>query len=167
MTERIGNSFEDKHAAPYEKMILDAFHKTTKIYLEEHNIKLNNYFFPNFDIARYYKGGSMNYHTDYPQEKYFIPEHKFFTTVIMYLNDNYDGGVLSFIEVDENKEILWRKDYKPKAGDVVIFPSKSPIYHCSTEVTEGEKYMIRTYWSTYQEPDDEWNAGVMQYGEEK
>jgi hypothetical protein len=97
----------------------------------------------------------MNYHTDYRQERFLIPEIKFHTTAVFYLNDNYIGGEISFIELDDEQNILWSYDYKPKAGDVVVFSSNEPIYHGVNTIESGEKYMIRTYLRFNQPPTPE------------
>jgi heme-degrading monooxygenase HmoA len=62
---------------------------------------------------------------------------------------------------------LWVYDYKPKAGDVVVFPSTPPFYHSSLKTENGTKYIVRTYWRTNQEPTEEWEEGIKKYGEEE
>jgi hypothetical protein len=74
-------------------------------------------------------------------------------TVIVYLNDDFEGGDTHFLKVpeegfvkflegskDENYEIL--ETYKPKKGSCLIFPN----YHChsGSTLTNGTKYILRT-----------------------
>lgn len=54
-------------------------------------------------------------------------------SIVVYLNDDYEGGELSFPE----QGVL----IKPEAGSMVIFPSYSPYYHDPLPVTKGHKYM--------------------------
>lgn len=148
------------------KKITDAVHQASEIFFKENYPDIEDLYFLTFDIAKYYPGGDMTYHTDYIQEKHFLPGLKFHTTVLFYPNDNYEGGEISFLEVDNKKNILWYKDYKPKAGDVVVFSSRPPIYHGVLENKNAEKYIVRTYWRTNEEPTEEWKKGIEEYGEE-
>lgn len=59
-------------------------------------------------------------------------------SVVLYLNDNYEGGELFFKE--QNIKI------KPEAGSIVIFPSVEPYYHESLPVKSGTKYMAPGFW---------------------
>lgn len=54
-------------------------------------------------------------------------------SIVIYINDNYEGGELSFPE--QNITI------KPEAASMVIFPSYPPYYHDPKPVTSGDKYM--------------------------
>jgi hypothetical protein len=87
----------------------------------------------------------MNFHTDYKQEDFHQPGPNKHTTAIFYLNDDYIGGEICFIELDQNQQIVWHDEYKPKAGDIVVFSSKAPIYHGVKTVESGNKYILRTY----------------------
>lgn len=166
--EKIFNpSIYTEKEAKIVKRILEAFYKTTKTFLEENNKVIEKPSFSSFDIGKYFPGGRMTYHTDHEQHKYFLPGPKFHTTAVFYPNDNYTGGEISFLEVDDNQEILWVYDYKPKAGDVVVFSSMHPIYHAVKELQTGTKYIIRTYWRSNQTPTEEWNKGILEHGEEK
>jgi hypothetical protein len=48
----------------------------------------------------------MNFHTDYKQERYKIPGDNMYVTAVFYLNDNYKGGEISFVELDNNQEVI-------------------------------------------------------------
>jgi predicted 2-oxoglutarate/Fe(II)-dependent dioxygenase YbiX len=128
------------------KTITDSIYKASRLFFEANypDIK-EELFFLSFDIAKYFPGGEMTYHTDYDQEQFYKPGLVFHTTVLLYPNDNYDGGEISFIEMDSEENVLWRHDYKPKAGDIVIFNSRPPIYHGVSPNLNAEKYIIRAY----------------------
>lgn len=108
---------------------------------------------PNYRLA-------MSYHTDQHQ---FEPEapmmHQLFTLTI-YLNDDYEDGELSFID-EENFAI---KYYKPKQGDVTVFPSFYPYFHGVDPITSGEKYFARTFVSYKYEGSERWNYFYNQLG---
>ena len=152
----------------YVEDVLDLFYDGTKMYFAENSIVLPNYEFLSFSLAKYKTGSNMLYHTDYQQERAHILESKFHTTCLFYLNDNYEGGEISFAVMDDVTDtILDVIDYKPKEGDMVIFPSNLPIYHGVKPITSGEKYIIRTYWKTMPMPTEDWSKGVEEFGLEE
>lgn len=105
---------------------------------------------------------ALPFHTDFDQnsrdEKGLKPK----ITVTMYLNDNYEGGDIEYRVFDktyskmsingdtmidlETGKIVEGFNYKPQAGDVIIFPSDIPYYHGVKRVTKGQKIFIRTFW---------------------
>jgi predicted 2-oxoglutarate/Fe(II)-dependent dioxygenase YbiX len=54
----------------------------------------------------------------------------------MYLNDDYEGGELWFPKLEIT--------YKPRRGDIVMFPSTFIYAHSARAVTEGVKYSAVT-----------------------
>ena len=60
-------------------------------------------------------------------------------SVVFYLNDEYEGGEIHF----ENQGVT----IKPKAGDIVVFPSKLPYLHESKPILSGVKYMSPGFWN--------------------
>lgn len=56
---------------------------------------------------------------------------------IIYLNDNYDGGEIEFVNFGIK--------IKPKAGSLYIFPATFPYTHIAHPVTKGTKYAIVTW----------------------
>lgn len=101
----------------------------------------------------------MNYHTDYEIQKASEPGDKHVITTTMYLNDNYEGGELLFKEGNE------KFSYKPKEGDLIVFPSghpsvlmegEEPIMHGVSPVPPGDKdrYIVRMFHQIYSDGDD-------------
>lgn len=96
---------------------------------------------------------AMVYHTDYVYQDRFEDSWKFILTCTMYLNDDYEGGDLKFRINDENFE------YKPKAGDVVVFPSGHPellsdkgiFFHAVGAIRNNPKYFIRCFYQKWTE----------------
>jgi len=56
---------------------------------------------------------------------------------ILYLNDDYEGGELEFVNFGIK--------IKPKAGSLYIFPATFPYAHIAHPVTKGTKYAIVTW----------------------
>lgn len=158
----------DKEESLILKEITDKFYNATYVFIKENNIELENPSFFPFSIAKYIASPSarMNFHTDYQQEKYKIPGDRMYITAVFYLNDNYEGGEISFLELDENQKILWNETYKPKSGDILVFSSKHPIYHGVKTVETNNKYILRTYWYIKEAPTKDWIEGISEYGEE-
>jgi predicted 2-oxoglutarate/Fe(II)-dependent dioxygenase YbiX len=84
-------------------------------------------------ISKYSTGKSMGPHVD----DYGNGEDPNIS-VVLYLNDDYEGGEIYFKE--QGVKI------KPKAGSIVIFPSVEPYYHESLPVISGIKYMCPGFW---------------------
>lgn len=100
---------------------------------------------------------AMNYHTDFEIKKMCEESDNFALTCNIYWNDNYDGGEVVFFDSDQ---LL---PYKPKQGEVLIFPSGSPFfpadgqafYHCANSVFNGKKYFSRNYLQYKHVPTEE------------
>lgn len=84
-------------------------------------------------ISKYSTGKSMGPHVD-DYNNGDDPN----ISVVLYLNDNYEGGEINF----PNQDIT----IKPEAGSIVIFPSVEPYYHQSLPVISGVKYMSPGFW---------------------
>ena len=110
---------------------------------------------------------AMHYHTDYQVEFKDSRGYNFAVTVTTYLNDDYDGGEIDFLV---NGKLI---SYKPKAGDVLVFPAGDPnfltegqeLYHHGVKkVHNGSKYFIRANWQRYYNGSVEWNENADKYG---
>jgi hypothetical protein len=94
-------------------------------------------------------GLAMQFHTDYEIGKWFLESRQFLLTANLYINDDYEGGEIIFYHDDS---II---PYKPVKGDLIVFPSGSPLYpefpnrnpyfHAVGLVSGGEKYFTRSY----------------------
>ena len=87
---------------------------------------------------RYSQGGQFNVHAD--AEVYDQNEKKFFrssdrdVSLLIYLNDDYEGGELAFT--------LLNYTYKPRQGDLLMFPPTHLYTHRSNELRSGVKYTV-------------------------
>jgi hypothetical protein len=109
---------------------------------------------------------TMHYHTDYVLKDRESPGQKFAVTAVFYPNDDYVDGEISFRLIGE-EGVLKQIDYKPKAGDLVIFPSGHPYYHGVKRVYGAPKYIARMYWQYDYKGSDDWHELNAKYGPEK
>lgn len=163
-----------KRQSEFLETLDKVFNSVTKDYIDEYKITLPNWHPSGFSICKYKETSqenhlAMHYHTDYVGAAADDPGLKFAITCTMYLNDDYEGGGLSFLE-EESGEVV---NYKPKAGDVVVFPSGDPItgasryFHGVDKISNGDKYLVRTFWQYEYEGSDYWHEGYKTHGKDK
>ena len=138
--------------------IKNTFYNVAKDYAESIGDYDEPRFFPSFDIKKYYTGTCMGSHFDQLQGDTSL-RYSF----VLYLNDEYEGGEISFKMVDYKNDVMkkpWIEiDYdealelkqfdvgiKPKANSLIIFPSSAPYFHTAHLVKTGFKYMITGHW---------------------
>lgn len=167
----------EKKQIQFGEEISNAFFTAVEDYIKENNIqepgkwdymglsvcKYN----PNIDDGRTL---AMHYHTDYVAGRSQEPGFKFVITCTIYLNDEYEGGGISFL-VDESGDNTGNViSYKPVAGDVLVFPSGVPggelYYHGVEKITSGYKYFVRCFYGYNYEGSEEWHKNKEFYGEE-
>lgn len=105
----------------------------------------------------------MNYHVDSLQSRLDSAGNKLALTFTMYLNDDFDGGEISFYNQDEN--IVYA--YKAKPGDVTVFPSYEPFYHGVLPMGEGKRYLIRMFCLYDYEGSKDWHDNKSKFTEEE
>lgn len=107
-------------------------------------------------IMKYREGCEMGAHFDAQ-----AGDRSLKYSIVMYLNENYEGGEISFIirpydlrnpknsdlqpipdADDERNKELTDFTLKPKAGSALIFPSTHPFKHCVHVVKSGDKYIF-------------------------
>lgn len=82
-------------------------------------------------ITKWGTGSSMGQHVD------DWGRHHYHIAVLFYINDDYDGGEISFPEHDIT--------IKPKANSVIMFPSNDNYLHQVLTVMSGTRY-TSTNW---------------------
>ncbi len=153
--------------------VTNAYYACTEDYVKTNDISLPNWVNNGISICKYWETSkqnemAMHYHTDYRGFDSESPGKKFAITCTIYINDDYDGGGLSFLK-DDTGDVI---DYKPEAGDIVVFPSGDPVtggshyFHGVDRVDNGEKYFIRCFWSYDFDGSPEWHANKEKYGDE-
>lgn len=108
-------------------------------------------------VKKYMPGTFMGSHFDQQEG-----DRRLRYSLVMYLNDDYEGGELSFNIKDG---VITSTDYsaaedfkdpinknrimfhiKPEAGSVIIFPSVAPYSHTAHLIKSGYKYMVPSFW---------------------
>jgi len=128
------------HHLSYDKTPTDVFYwNLIKIEIE----RLYNFYkvkFPKMasnkinqiDLLKYSIGGKYNIHTDHFTN---APRH---LSIIMNLNDKYEGGDLIFADQKDNQI----KKLKLGKGSIVFFPSNFMYPHSIQPITKGTRYSI-------------------------
>lgn len=83
-------------------------------------------------MLRYGPGQEYRVHADH------APALPRVVSGIIYLNEDFEGGELEFP--------LLNYTYKPKAGDLVLFPSNYIYAHAAKPVTSGVRYCVVTFF---------------------
>ncbi len=111
---------------------------------------------PFIGINKYMEGTFMGGHFDQQEG-----DTRLKYSLVMYLNDNYEGGEISFTIKDgildgddrpheDFSDPLNKGKYsfgiKPEAGSVLIFPSSPPYSHTAHLIKSGSKYMVPGFW---------------------
>ena len=91
-------------------------------------------------INKYDEGAFMGSHVDFNEDNYYLAY-----TIVVYLNDNYEGGELYFNELDIT--------IKPEAGSIIMYPSSAPYSHQSLKVLKGRKMLITHHWQMILPPN--------------
>lgn len=142
----------------YSTVIEDYKQRYNIVFPEESVLATSSYskYDPNFNPAN--NGLTMQYHTDFIISEAEMPGPKFFLTCTMYINDDYEGGDIEFYIDDEFYS------YKPKAGDILIFPSGEPYYHGVRTIKNGEKFFVRNFIQYYYNGSENWLRNQKYYG---
>jgi predicted 2-oxoglutarate/Fe(II)-dependent dioxygenase YbiX len=105
--------------------------KYLKDYATEHNLsdlKIDHYKF-----VRYTEGQFFSEHSDGGQG------HPRRVSMVLYLNDEYSGGEISFTKFDVK--------LSPKAQTLILFPSTGEYSHAALPVKSGIKYIVTGFWN--------------------
>lgn len=159
---------EDENEQKYfAKIISSVFYAVTKDYMSRIKSLPLDWTPMGIAVCRYEVIDSpelgMAYHTDYVKSKEEAPGYKFSLTCTMYLNDNYKGGEILFLDTKTTQVV----EYAPYPGDVIVFPSGEPYYHGVNKILEGEKYIVRLFWGYDYPGSEEWHKNKELYGEEE
>lgn len=86
-------------------------------------------YFESFNYVKYDGPGTrFKIHADHG------PSYISTTSVVAYVNDDYEGGEIYFPRFDLR--------LKPDAGDIVVFPSTYVYEHASEDIVSGTKYSV-------------------------
>ena len=87
----------------------------------------------NMSILKYEKAGYLPNHIDSGSSSRTL-------SVVLYLNDNYDGGEITFPNVGDGVTV------KPTAGSAIFFPSNYVFAHEVGEVSNGIRYALPNWY---------------------
>lgn len=108
------------------KQVDDALDKCLRHYESLWHLKMH--YKEAFNFVKYLPGKYFKIHGDHG------PYYACTISAVVYLNDDYDGGEIEFVR----QGLV----VKPKAGDIVLFPSNFVYEHASLEVRSGTKYSV-------------------------
>jgi hypothetical protein len=147
----------DENMSYIYNSIMDAFYNACKDYAESLGDYDEPRLFPSIQMKKYQAGTYMGAHYDQ-----LDGDKTLRYSMVMYLNDDYEGGEISFKIVDSygiSQKPHINEDYdaasrdkhfdvgiKPKANSMVVFPSSSPYFHTAHIVKSGFKCMIPGHW---------------------
>lgn len=153
---KLNDLYKEKMLYIYNS-IMQSFYSVCKDYATSLNDNSEPNLFPSFNIKVYNAGSSMGAHFDQLDGDKTLKY-----SLVMYLNDDCEGGEISFTLTDYDDMLTKTKpdvDYniavsnnsidfgiKPKAGSIIIFPSSAPYHHTAHLVKNGVKYMIPAHW---------------------
>lgn len=145
--------------------IMKAFYDICKDYAESLGDFDEPRLFPTFNIKKYNAGMGMGAHFDQ-----LDGDKTLRYSLVMYLNDDCEGGEISFqlkdydggwnssdgwvhgapaVDLDYDLAVSSKSiDFgvKPKANSVIIFPADAPYFHTAHIVKSGFKYMVPGHW---------------------
>jgi hypothetical protein len=113
--------------------IVNAMYSCAEEYAKLYNIEEKAQISKDFVLNKYGENEEMGQHTDWNEDQSSL-EYSF----VVYLNDDYEGGEIYF----SNQDIK----VKPKAGSIILFPSKEPYLHGSLKLISGRKIFIPHFW---------------------
>lgn len=131
------------------KQMQDAVHTVSYAFVKDRGLNITPNISPMLDLCKYEPGGRIGPHFDAQDG-----DRSLLYTIVMYFNDEQEGGEVSFSIMDDNKgrpgdDFLNDPNIdfwvKPKAGSALIFPSTYPYTHQSHRVTKGNKYMSTSF----------------------
>lgn len=146
---------DEKNNYIYETL-QKAFDDVARDYAAAHGITDEPKLFPMYPIKKYMAGTFMGAHFDQQEG-----DERLKVSFVMYLNDDYEGGEISFTIRDpkgpiqgptpsEDFEAADPSSYhfavKPKAGSIIVFPPSPPYHHTAHLVKSGEKIMVPQHW---------------------
>jgi Rps23 Pro-64 3,4-dihydroxylase Tpa1-like proline 4-hydroxylase len=125
------SSQQSAFSSALSKIFFEAFSPIEKEYSENYGISLE--WHDSYQILKYGKGQKFTNHID-DHQKY--PRR---VSMVYYMNDNYTGGEIIFPRFGIS--------HKPKANELILFPSTYVYNHSVSEVIEGTRYSVVSWLS--------------------
>lgn len=125
------NANRDEHFNKLNDRCKDLIKTVVDSYKNTFNISESIIDEEKYSLLRYEPGQYYHEHYDGGTESARV------ISVLIYLNSDYTGGEIEFINFKEK--------IKPKAGTVILFPSGYAYRHIAHPVISGTKYVIVTW----------------------
>jgi len=134
----VDSDYDEEHKKAYEiiKIFDQPYVRLLEFWANRLNHKPFNYISKNYCIRQYVAGSWMGEHID---RNYKDPRNSMDWTVLVYLNDDYEGGELVF--PDYNITI------KPSAGSAIFFPCNAK--HSVNKIQSGKKTFVFLFIHTH------------------
>jgi len=143
------SGFEDLASGKYQKETDCWIRGAVEILKHDHNLDTN------LELA-------IGYHLDAFNSKDAAGPKSIITGTV-YLNDDYEGGEISFLNEFDNTII----SYKPKQGDLIVFPSAKPFFHAAQTIKGSDKYLIRNFLLWNHSGSDRYKEGEAKFGKDQ
>lgn len=119
-------SFVDAFNKSLSNIFYETIFKLEKDYMNIYGIYFSDH--DAYQILKYGKGQKFTNHID------DHPKYHRRVSSVYYINDDYEGGEINFPRFGIS--------YKPKANELIIFPSTYVYNHSVSEVTSGTRYAV-------------------------
>jgi hypothetical protein len=129
ITLSIDVPYINKDNNQFTDIFRQTFDPVEQDYMSIHGISLKSH--NPYKILKYEVGGKFDTHMDDGGGNFRR------VSTVYYLNDNYEGGELCFPQ--------FGIELKPKAGDMVVFPSSYVYSHSVKPVTSGNRFSIASW----------------------
>ena len=120
------NNFSEAFNKSLSNIFYDTLVKTERDYMIDYGV-----YFSDHDAYQILKYGKGQYFTNHIDDH---PSYHRRVSSIYYINDDYEGGEINFPRFDIS--------YKPKANEMIVFPSTYVYNHSVSEVTRGTRYAV-------------------------
>ena len=108
------------------EIFFNSFAKIENHYKAKYGVSFSKH--SSYDILKYGEGQMFTNHIDHH------PDYQRTISLVYYFNDDYEGGEINFPRFDIS--------FKPKANQLIIFPSTYVYNHSVSEVTSGTRYAV-------------------------
>jgi len=119
-------NFNDAFNKSLSNIFYDTLVKAERDYMLDYGV-----YFSEHDDYQILKYGEGQYFTNHIDDH---PSYHRRVSSIYYINDDYKGGEINFPRFDIS--------YKPKANEMIVFPSTYVYNHSVSEVTSGTRYAV-------------------------
>jgi len=119
-------NFQDAFNKTLSNIFYDNLFKLEKDYMSSFGVSFSDH--DAYQILKYGTGQKFTNHID------DHPNYHRRVSSLYYINDNYSGGEINFPRFNIS--------YKPKANEMIIFPSTYVYNHSVSPVTEGTRYVV-------------------------